>query len=315
MKLKYESISGGIVFANIIAIPIMWLSVNLPVLENWALILSEFILLPFIMGVVSAWCWRNLRLKTKALIGYSVLNGAMAILLSFLFLGEGVICLLIVSPLIFGFVIMGAFAGRRMFKKKDTTLNIGVFSLLFFVFIADLFSDHHYENLVSDEIIINASPEEVWENIVAFERIEEESKFWLFRLGMPSPVESTVEGYYKGAGRKCIFSNGYVFDEEMVIFEPGRNLTFDITGQPRDPEIMGHIDILRGQFLLKDNGDGSTTLTGNSWYRLYVFPSWYFDIWARSITRNVHLRVMEHVRQLSEKNTGDLYRSSHLTQH
>lgn len=64
---------------------------------------------------------------------------------------------------------------------------------------------------------------------------------------------------------------------------------------------MGHIDILKGQFLLKDNGDGTTTLTGNSWYRLYVFPVWYFDIWAESITRNVHLRVMDHIKQLSEK--------------
>ncbi|QEC52869.1 polyketide cyclase/dehydrase/lipid transport protein [Anseongella ginsenosidimutans] len=301
MKKKYESVSGGLISANIIALAIMGLSKKIPVLEHWVLIFSAFILLPLFMGIVSAWCWRNLGMKTRALIGYSVLNGAIAILLSFLFLGEGVICLLIVSPLIFGFVISGAFAGRRMFRKNDTTLNICVFSLLFLVFIADLFSDHHYENLVSDEITIKASPEEVWKNIVAFEKIEKENEFWLFKLGMPSPVEATVEGYYKGAGRKCIFSNGYVFDEKIVVFEPGHDLTFDITGQPRDPEIMGHIDILRGQFLLKDNGDGSTTLTGKSWYRLYIFPSWYFDLWARSITRNVHLRVMEHVRQLSEK--------------
>ena len=63
---------------------------------------------------------------------------------------------------------------------------------------------------------------------------------------------------------------------------------------------MQHINILRGQFILKDNGDGTTTLTGNSWYRLYVFPVWYYDVWAQSITRNVHLRVMEHIKELSE---------------
>ena len=118
---------------------------------------------------------------------------------------------------------------------------------------------------------------------------------------MPSPRATTVTGYYQGAGRKCIFSNGYIFDEKIVTYQENKDLTFDITGQPRDPEIMGHIDILRGQFLLKDNGNGTTTLTGNSWYRLYVFPTWYYDIWARSITRNVHLRVMEHIKQLSEK--------------
>ena len=62
-----------------------------------------------------------------------------------------------------------------------------------------------------------------------------------------------------------------------------------------------YIDIQRGQFLLKDNGDGTTLLTGNSWYQLYVFPVWYYDIWAKSITRNVHLRVMDHIKILSEQ--------------
>lgn len=64
---------------------------------------------------------------------------------------------------------------------------------------------------------------------------------------------------------------------------------------------MGHTDILRGQFLLKDNGNGTTTLIGSSWYRLYVFPVWYYDIWAESITRNVPLRLMEQIKYLSEQ--------------
>ncbi len=119
---------------------------------------------------------------------------------------------------------------------------------------------------------------------------------------MPSPVQSTVDGYEAGAGRKCIFSNGYVFDEKMIVYKPNEELTFDILSQPHDPEIMGHIDILRGQFILKDNGNGTTTVIGNSWYKLYVFPGWYFNLWSESITRNVHLRVMEHIKILSEKN-------------
>jgi hypothetical protein len=172
--------------------------------------------------------------------------------------------------------------------------------MLLLVFIADARSTHNYQNMVSDTIIVNAPPAKVWNNVVGFKRIKAPNTFWLFRVGMPSPIESTVEGYYKGAGRKCIFSNGYIFDERIATYQPGHNLTFDVTHQPRDPEIMNHIDILRGQFLLKDNGNGTTTLIGNSWYKLYVFPTWYYDIWAQSITRNVHLRVMQHIKELSE---------------
>lgn len=265
------------------------------------LVFSEFVIVPVLMGVISAWCWKNLGTKGKVLTGYSVLNALAAILLSSIFLGEGVICLIIVSPLVMGFVITGAFIGRTMFRKNNTTLNVSILSLLFVLFVADSISKPHYENMVSDVVVINATPQEVWKHVVAFEKIEAEDEFWLFEIGMPKPVAASVDGHYEGAGRKCIFSNGYIFDEKIITYQPGRDLTFNIIDQPKDPEIMGHIDILKGQFLLRDNGDGTTTLTGNSWYRLYVFPVWYYDIWAKSITRNVHLRVMDHIKHLSEK--------------
>jgi len=203
-------------------------------------------------------------------------------------------------------MVMGAFMGARMFKRNNQKLNVSIIAALMFIFVADSLSTHHYENMVSDTITVNAPPDKVWKNVVAFKRIKQPNKYWLFRIGMPSPVESTVTGYYEGAGRKCIFSNGYIFDERIATYQPGVNLTFDVTHQPRDPEIMNHIDILRGQFLLKDNHDGTTTLTGNSWYRLYVFPVWYYDIWAESITRNVHLRVMEHIKELSERGESEV---------
>ncbi|WP_293789199.1 hypothetical protein [uncultured Pedobacter sp.] len=265
------------------------------------LVFSEFIILPILMGILAAWYWRDLKLNSKKLIWYSILNGFFAIILSFLFLGEGTICLIIVSPLIFAFVTTGAFIGKVMFKKNKQTLNISFVSLLFAVFVIDSISDHHYENMVSDEVIIRARPEKIWKNVVAFDRIKKPNNYWLFRIGMPSPMQTTVSGYKNGAARKCIFSNGYTFDEKVITYEENKNLTFDIINQPKDPEIMGHIDIDRGQFLLHDNGDGTTTLIGNSWYKLHVFPTWYYDLWAESITRNVHLRVMEHIKALSEE--------------
>lgn len=263
-------------------------------------IFSEFVILPILMGVVSAWYWRDLGLSGKNTVMYALLNSLFAILMSPIFLGEGVICLIIVSPLIFAFNITGTFMGKRMFKRKNQPLNVSVITILFAIFVVDSISEHHYQNMVGDELLIHARPEQVWKHVVAFEKIEQKNDYWLFQIGMPSPMQTTVEGYYKGAGRKCIFSNGYVFDEKIVTYDENKNLTFDIVQQPLDPEIMGHIDIIRGQFLLKDNGDGTTTLVGNSWYKLHVFPIWYYDIWAESITRNVHFRVMEHIKVLSE---------------
>jgi uncharacterized protein YndB with AHSA1/START domain len=296
----FSSKNNGFVFSNAFGMAAICISKLLIKDFNGTLIFSEFVIVPFLMGIISAWFWRNVNFGSRQLSAWSCYNTVFAIFLSALILKEGVICLVIVAPLLMCFIILGAFTGRRMFKKNNQTLNASVFVMLFGIFVFDSLSVHYYENKVADTIVINAPPTEVWKYVVAYKRIETPSKYWLFRIGMPSPVQSTADGYYLGAKRKCIFSNGYVFDEKIVTYEENKNLTFDITNQPRDPEIMGHIDILRGQFLLKDNHDGTTTLTGNSWYRLYVFPVWYYDIWAESVTRNVHLRVMEHIKQLAE---------------
>jgi hypothetical protein len=290
----------GYAFANITAFALIGLNVLLLHDAN-VFIYAEFVIIPMLMGIVYTWFMRHFKLSTRQLVGASLVNGMIGIILSIGFLKEGAICLIIVSPLLFTFILIGGLIGRAIFRRNNGTLNVSLVTLLLLLFISDSLSTHHYENEVTDQIIINAPVSKVWQYVVAYKRITTPDKYWLFRVGMPSPVQSTAEGYYLGAKRKCIFSNGYVFDEKIVTYDENKNLTFDITNQPRDPEIMGHIDILRGQFLLKDNGNGTTTLIGNSWYRLYVFPVWYYDIWAKSITRNVHLRVMDHIKALSEE--------------
>ena len=306
--MKAQKILTGIVVANTFAILTIaftkWLSWQHGLLRDLSavFVFSDFIIVPILMGIIAAYFWRDLSLSGGKYTLFAICNAFVAVLGSYFFLKEGYICLIIISPLLIGFTIGGTFIGKVMFKRKKNTLNVGIVSLLLIITTADSLTTKPYENMVSDTIIINAPSEKVWQYVVAYEPIKEKENYWLFQAGMPSPVQSTVDCFCQGGGRKCIFSNGYVFDEKMVVYKPNIDLTFDITHQPRDPEIMGHIDILRGQFLLKDNGDGTTTLTGNSWYRLYVMPTWYFDTWASSITRNVHLRVMEHIKKLSEKN-------------
>src|ERR1700744_3012412 len=117
-------------------------------------IFSEFIITPVLMGIISVWFWRNPKLSGGELIGRSFLNGCISILLASIFLGEGVICLIIVSPLLFVSIIIGAYIGRAMFSRDNNTLNISIIGLMLVVFVADSMSEHHYENMVSDSIIV-----------------------------------------------------------------------------------------------------------------------------------------------------------------
>ena len=265
------------------------------------LVSSDFVLVPFVMGLVSAFFWRSAGLTTTEYFLYSLVNSAGGVICGGVFMGEGVICLLIVSPLLIGFVFLGALTGRWLFRFSSNRVNLSLIPLALALMTLDVLSPHHYENAVTDTVVIHAPPAQVWSHLAVVPLIPDPPKFWLFRMGLPYPTHATVEGQGVGARRQCIFSRSCVFQEKIVAWEPGQRLTFDVTAQPRDPEILGHARVRRGQFLLRDNHNGTTTLIGTSWYELYVYPACYYDLWASAVARQVHLRVMDHIKALSEQ--------------
>jgi hypothetical protein len=290
----------------------VWLGIVLVKSEqidnNSIYITLDFILTPIIMGLITPFFWENkneentLKIKFFKDIDLLLITFLIAIALCFLILKEGAICLLIVSPIILAMMMLGQYFGKIILIKRNNKVNVSFILMFLLLFIYDAFAIHNFQTSVSDSIIINSPVEKVWKNVAAYDSINEPSKFWMFDIGLPMPIATTVTGFAQGEKRNCIFSNGAVFNEIMDEYIPNQRLTFSITSQPKDPEIIGHLEIQKGQFVLKDNGNGSTTLTGTSWYKLRVYPAWYFNYWAESITRNVHLRAMEHIKNLSEKN-------------
>ncbi len=303
-KQRKSRLTWGVLAANVAAFVLIGLGQWLGSRNGTAagiFISSDFTLVPVVMGLVSAFFWSDLRLTTMEYFLFSLLTSGLGLISGGVFMGEGVICLLIVSPLLLCFVFLGSLLGRWLFQYNNTRLNFSLVPLALAVLAVDVLSPHHYANAVSDRVVIHAPASQVWTHLAAVPPITEKPDFWLFRLGLPYPVQSVVTGQGVGAERRCIFSRNSVFEERITEWQPGRKLTFDVTSQPRDPEILGHARVLRGQFLLRDNGDGTTTLTGTSWYELYVYPSWYYDLWARNIARQVHLRVMLHIQTLCEQ--------------
>ena len=96
--------------------------------------------------------------------------------------------------------------------------------------------------------------------MLAFPEIPDAPGYWLCRIGLPYPTETTNGGDSVGADRECRFSGCAVFKEKVAEFVPERLLTFDIVEMPPDPELLGHLDAHRGQFELRDNGDGTYTV-------------------------------------------------------
>ena len=265
-----------------------------------AIFYPSFFSTPFFIGLIAAWVWRPLKLSVGVTALHSLTTTLVGLLASAVVQKEGAVCLVMVSPLIYVMIFAGALCGRIWFRVDRDKLNLSMFPLLALVIAAEPQWRSDREAVVADEILIHAPPAKVWPHILAFPEIAEPPRYWLFRLGLPYPMQTTNGGNFAGALRKCIFSNGVTLPERVVEFVPEARLTFDITEQPADPEAYGHVTLHRGRFELRDNHDGTTTLTGSSWYSLHVRPRWYFALWMESATRAVHRRVMEHIRRLAE---------------
>jgi hypothetical protein len=264
-------------------------------------IASDFTLVPLVMGIVGEFYWRTIRPSAGQRFSLSVGTSCVALVLASVGLREGVICLLIVSPLLIVILWLGALLGSWLFAKADSRLRTSLLPLLFLLMIGDALGPHHYENTVTDTIKIRATPTQVWRYIAGYPQITRPPDYWLWRIGLPCPIQSTASANAVGAERKCIFTRGDTFGEQITVCQPAKELTFVVTQQPRDPEILNHLDLERGRFLLRGNSDGTTTLIGTSWYRLNVYPAAYFDLWTRDIIRHVHRRVMTQIKTLAEE--------------
>jgi hypothetical protein len=261
----------------------------------------SLVLVPMAMGIAAAYFWRSLSFSLWEYFLWWIVTSLISPFGAYFAFKEGAVCLLIGFPILFVCGFAGVLLGRLLFKSKTAAINLSVLPVLLMVTLAEGKMRQDQQHIVEDRIVINAPATAVWNYVVSFPAIDAAPNYWLNKVGLPSPLATTCQGAFVGAARECIFSDGLVFKERVSEITPMRLLTFEIVEQPSNPELLGHLTLHRGQFQLIDNNDGTTTLIGRSWYTLHMRPLWYFDWWTRDVTSHVHVRVMEHIKTLSER--------------
>jgi hypothetical protein len=112
MNTRTIQILKGFIISNFFAVGLIGISKYLFSKGGQpTFIFSEFVIIPILMGMICAWFWKDLNLPGRKKSLYACINIFLALAFSYIFLGEGVICLIIVSPLIFGFLMLGVFVG------------------------------------------------------------------------------------------------------------------------------------------------------------------------------------------------------------
>lgn len=271
-----------------------------------------FLASPFLMGLTIGY-FLNLgapaeagRVLAALAIAFAASAAAM-VLVSI----EGVVCLLMATPLAVPLAVLGATAGSALGQEVTgwpVALGLLIVPAGWGVEASVPPADTLYE--VQTAIEINAPPEDVWPHVLAFPPLPEPTE-WYFQTGLAYPIEARIEGAGVGAIRYCEFSTG-PFVEPITAWEPARRLAFDVTASPaplrelspwngvHPPHLDGYLNSRRGEFRLVALPDGRTRLEGSTWYTLDMAPVVYWRWITDRIIGRIHERVLDHIRVQAE---------------
>ena len=300
-----------------IAIGFMFTVLGAEVLRSygWGL----YVALPFCLGLFSVLVYgyhepRSFGSCMSVAVGPIAMLGAVLILVML----EGLICILMAAPFALVLSALGGMLGYAI--QAGYWLHIGTPAMLSIVFLftpafqgMESWAKLQPETFeVRTAIEVNAPPEKVWNQVVAFAEIPPPKEL-LFRAGIAYPIRAEISGHGVGAVRHCVFSTG-PFVEPIEVWDEPRLLKFGVTANPaplnevspygniQPPHLHGYFVSEKGQFSLTPLPGGRTRLEGTTWYQHTMWPAAYWHLWSDYIIHRIHLRVLEHIQAEAERN-------------
>jgi hypothetical protein len=304
----------AIVLTTVLATAAAWLGTAVFRDYGWTI----FVGVPFAMGFLSVLIYgfhepRGIGKCLGVACSTVLLCGAGLLLFAF----EGAICLVMAAPLAIGIAAIGGAVGyvaQRNVRWHNETPR--VFCVVILAMPAVMSLEHAAPPAlplleVKSSVVVDAPPERVWRNVVAFAELPPPRET-IFRLGVAYPIRAEIYGHGVGAVRHCNFSTG-PFVEPIEVWDEPRLLKFSVTQNPEPMQewtpyrhvhpahLDGYLESRAGQFRLVPLPGGCTLLEGTTWYYHRLWPAAYWQVWSDHIIHTIHLRVLNHVKELSEK--------------
>lgn len=274
--------------------------------------LALFIFIPLFIGAVPVIIWGQKKSITRAnaflmgLLTLAIVTVGLA-----LFAFEGLVCIVMATPITVFLAWIGSLIGGLIIRKRQ---DMGAASVL--LFLAAIPATAFIEKDSGPTLIpvvtfidINAAPEVVWQHVVEFPQLEAPTEF-IFKAGIAYPVNARIEGKGVGAVRYCNFTTGS-FVEPVTVWDEPRLLAFDVKEQPAPlteisfwdidaPHLHDYFVSKKGQFKLIALPGGKTRLEGTTWYYHHIKPEFYWRLWSENIVHTIHKRVLNHIKTNAE---------------
>jgi hypothetical protein len=271
-----------------------------------------FVLTPLVVGFTTGFLVNRPELQsmraTNALVLLSAGLGCAGLIL---FALEGLICLILASPLAALLAIAGGALGRRAGRiGKDPMGPLYCVALLPAMFAFDALYPPAVTINSEESILIEASAPAVWQAVISDEPIRERATL-AGRLGLAYPERAQVSGKGVGATRVGYFSTGEA-QERITGWEENKLLRFEVLSQPpamkemspyehvHAPHVVGYFETGETQFELEAIGDHQTRLIIRAAHRLGIDPVIYWEPIARWAISSNSQRVLRDLKVKAE---------------
>lgn len=262
--------------------------------------ITLFVVIPMFVGAASEWIFAPSTMMGAAAIAFASMAIPFLVLIGLRI--EGLLCIGMAAPIAIPLAAFGAFVAHMARARVAPAAIL----LLLPPSVAYDTSAQPVVYAVRTAIVINAPPAAVWPHVISFPELPEPTE-WYFRAGLAYPQRARIAG----RTRYCEFSTG-AFVEPIEVWDVPRLLRFRVTENPEPmrewnpfaeihpKHLQGYMISKQGQFELTALPGNRTELAGTTWYQHGLYPAEYWRWWSDAIIHRIHLRVLNHIRGLSE---------------
>ncbi|MDE2483067.1 MAG: DUF805 domain-containing protein [bacterium] len=304
----------ALVVTSVMSVLCVALATKILATYGWGL----FAAIPFAQGALAAFLIGVHGRKTLSqCITVAILSLAVTFAALLAVALEGAICIVMAAPLALVFGVLGAFLGYTLQNSRPRA-PVSLASVLILILVAPAIMGAEAElpreapvYRVQSTIVVDAPPSVVWNNVIAFPDLPPPKQL-MFRLGIAYPERAHIVGRGVGAVRYCEFSTGN-FVEPITTWDPGHRLAFRVAHNAEPlrelspypgldtAHLHNYLVSKHGEFVLVALPGGKTRLTGTTWYQHHLWPAPYWALFSDEIIHQIHLRVLDHIKVLSER--------------
>jgi len=207
---------------------------------------------------------------------------------------EGIFCVVMAMPIMWVSAALGAAVGSVVKPHRKRNTSMAVIPLLAgaTVFgagqLEDRFNTGVRTEVVHSTMVIDASPDEVWNELAEFNEVTG-PKPLLLRMGLPVPESCTMTGTGVGAQRTCHFSSGFI-RERVTRWDPPHHLNFTV----EEVRLPGRhwLSFTGASYTLEETDTGQTKVMRTTTLTSTLKPAFYWRFFERLGTDTEHRYIL-----------------------